>query len=251
MMVFDLQFSGRNRGSNLGPALTTTMRNHRMAEAASTRQRRDYTIRSRADAKALGLKQYYTGKPCKHGHDAPRAVVNGTCMECVSQRHEGWRKGDPERARGIMKQATMRYRDRNPDYAARRYWADPEKNKRRSLERQRMNPEAARVRRKKWKDANPHKVNADAAKRRAALRKATPPWLTADHWRQIEEIYLDAATRPGGPWHVDHIYPLISDKVCGLHVPWNLQVITAAENWSKNNRTPEDFLAWKRRKAEA
>jgi len=39
-------------------------------------------IISRAEAKAKGLKRYFTGKPCKHGHVAERVVVNATCVEC-------------------------------------------------------------------------------------------------------------------------------------------------------------------------
>ena len=35
---------------------------------------------TRADAKALGLKRYFTGKPCKHGHVAER-TMNRICVE--------------------------------------------------------------------------------------------------------------------------------------------------------------------------
>jgi hypothetical protein len=64
------------------------------------------------------------------------------------------------------------------------------------------------------------------------VRRASPPWLTPEHRRQIREIYR--SRRPGE--QVDHIVPLVSPIVCGLHVPWNLEAIPAGPNMSKGNR---------------
>jgi isocitrate lyase len=43
-------------------------------------------IITRAEAKARGLKRYFTGKPCKHGHIAEWAVSNYTCWGCISEK---------------------------------------------------------------------------------------------------------------------------------------------------------------------
>lgn len=87
-----------------------------------------------------------------------------------------------------------------------------------------------------WYDKNRQKMNRyhkfANAKRRARILEATPKWLTEDHWKQIREIYDNCP--PG--YHVDHIMPLQGKELCGLHVPWNLQYLTADENRKKKNK---------------
>lgn len=64
------------------------------------------------------------------------------------------------------------------------------------------------------------------------LFRATPPWLDPELRSQVKKIYR-TAHRKG--MTVDHIVPLSSPIVCGLHVPWNLQIITQQENINKSN----------------
>lgn len=37
---------------------------------------------SRDDAGAAGLKRFFSGVPCKHGHISERLVSCGVCVEC-------------------------------------------------------------------------------------------------------------------------------------------------------------------------
>lgn len=71
------------------------------------------------------------------------------------------------------------------------------------------------------------------ARRRAVERQATPLWLTKQQRKEMRAVYKKAA-KDG--LHVDHIIPVLGRLATGLHVPWNLQVVTKQTNWSKNNR---------------
>jgi 5-methylcytosine-specific restriction endonuclease McrA len=77
------------------------------------------------------------------------------------------------------------------------------------------------------------------ARRRAKLKNAyKKEWLSEFDYFAIQEMYCLSRSKSeltGIEHHVDHIIPLQGTSVSGLHVPWNLQVITAAENYRKNN----------------
>lgn len=104
------------------------------------------------------------------------------------------------------------------------------------------NKERILARNKVWKVANPARMQAADAKRRAARMQRTPAWLTEDDLWFIEQAHDIAQKRTqvlGFSWHVDHIVPLQGKLVSGLHVPHNMQVIPAVDNCRKaNNFTP-------------
>lgn len=83
------------------------------------------------------------------------------------------------------------------------------------------------------------------ARRRAAKLQATPSWLTEFDLEMMKWTYQAAKiaeSHYGEPYQVDHIVPLQGENVCGLHVPWNIQVITAHDNMSKGNKMPKEGL---------
>ena len=90
--------------------------------------------------------------------------------------------------------------------------------------------------------ANRAKSRAKVNQRGARKKVATPSWLTDEQSQEIISIYEKAARlsiSTGMKYHVDHIIPLQGKDVCGLHVPWNLQPLSARENMSKSNRVDE------------
>jgi hypothetical protein len=114
-----------------------------------------------------------------------------------------------------------------------------EKNKEKIAERHREwvknNPERQRERTARYHAENPHKAIQRSRVRRNTLANRTPAWADED---AIKAIYLQAAEfRDAGiDCEVDHIYPLQGEWVSGLHCEANLQIISAHENRSKQNR---------------
>jgi hypothetical protein len=168
-------------------------------------------------------------KPCPNGHVGLRYAKTGRCVTCAKAQATAYSRRNREKV-------TAQERDRRQadpetfNIKRRAKYGDVQRTHARDY--QRRNRRAAAERHRAWRKANPNKVAMIAARYRAAKLQAVPAWLTAEHWRQIREIY---DTCPPGH-HVDHIVPLQGREVCGLHVPWNLQHLTAAANWAKKNR---------------
>jgi hypothetical protein len=101
------------------------------------------------------------------------------------------------------------------------------------------NVEKQQIATRNWGLLNRDRRAATLAKRRAAKLQRTPGWLSLADFEAMAFIYQLArilSEASGIPHHVDHEIPLQGELVSGLHVPSNLQVITASENTSKSNR---------------
>lgn len=97
------------------------------------------------------------------------------------------------------------------------------------------NKDVMRKQRRAYLKANPHIMYTSVAKRRATKLQATPVWADKE---QIDSIYYLASInrKAGHDVQVDHIVPLRSKLVCGLHCESNLQLLQGSDNMTKGNR---------------
>jgi len=159
--------------------------------------------------------------------------------EKVKQSRKKQYQKDKHKQYEKKKQWVANNKERVKEYSRNFYKNHAEDLKQRVTKWRNENLEKTHEYSKTWRQNNPGKQNAKTARRRAMLLQATPRWLTEEHKKQIETIYNEAArlTRDTGiPHEVDHIIPLQGIDCRGLHVPWNLQILTQKENAKKNNK---------------
>lgn len=209
----------------------------------------------RSDAKAFNSKYYYTGISCCRGHQAPRVTTSGACVECA-----------------------VIWRERNHAEIAENYRVWYAKNQEAQIEynRKYLNDnrpairEKARVRGKKYRDADPKKFAARAMeyyyrnmknpafRERQSLRssiqhgkrKGAEGTFTPDDVSEIlrRQKYKCAecgvSVRSKKSRHIDHVMPL---ALGGTNWPSNIQILCPPCNLSKGAKHPIDFAQRKGR----
>ena len=171
-----------------------------------------YKICTRCNIKK-GLEDYHKNKRTKDGY-------HYECKNCVKE-----------------------YKKTNKEILAQKRKIYVEENKEKISENRRLyyqlNKEKELSNNKLYSQSNRDRIYANMSKRRATKLNATPNWLSEKDLEEIRELYQICQMfklYTGQDYHVDHIIPLQGKDVCGLHVPWNLQVILASENLRKSNK---------------
>jgi hypothetical protein len=180
-----------------------------------------------------------------------RDGLNSNCRPCRRESKRQWAANNRER----VSEYNKAWRTENPEYHSE--WQGENRERLRAIERQRYaaDKDAAAAKRhrmyrkhrekrtaysREWSKANPHLRVMYMAERRARVRRASPEWRD----RQKIADYYDLAglisVETGVAYHVDHIVPLVSPLVCGLHCEHNLQILPGSVNASKNNRFSVD-----------
>ena len=181
-----------------------------------------------------GLHQYSTGKK--------------QCPECAKIQYERtreerrlykiwWRQQNPELVIKSNKENHEKNKEKINTKKRLQRQANPTARKNTDAKWRNKNKNKRREQLKKWRINNKHKVRAYTTKRRAVKKRAVPKWASQ---LEINKIYQEAVRLTKTikiEYQVDHIYPLTSKFLCGLHVETNLQILTKKENSIKGNRS--------------
>lgn len=162
-------------------------------------------------------------------------------------------------AEAIRKRESQRYKNNKADILARTtqyyynnrdsrlaYWkrhhaVNKEVRNIRSSTWRKNNQPSAKLSSARWRRAHPHTVAVLAASRKFKLMQATPVWSETV---LIDKVYMkrdEYRELYGVNFEVDHIIPINSDTVCGLHVLANLQLLDKSLNGSKHNNYQSDW----------
>lgn len=165
--------------------------------------------------------------------------------ENISKTNKEYRENNKEK----IKENAREYRENNKEKISesKKLWAikNLEKVSEKRKKYYKENIEKIKETAKLYRLTNVDKVNASKAKYKADKIQATPAWLTKEQLEEMQDFYIICKMfqiYTGLNCHVDHIVPLKGKTVCGLHVPWNLQILEASENISKSNKLLDEDL---------
>ena len=180
-----------------------------------------------------------TVRPCHDFYSHSNGRLFGKCKECYNADLRDKYLADPTTKRASNKRWAVKNKAQMRTTSRDHYLKHREEISLRHKEWKRNNATKSTTYTLKWAKANPAKIAAASSRRRSHLKQRMPRWLTETHLIDIQGFY-DRASKLSristDKFHVDHIVPLQGKDVCGLHVPWNLQVILGRENSSKGNR---------------
>lgn len=189
-------------------------------------------------------------KVCKNSH----SFIGTKCKQCIrdankrsyekhkekiKEKRAKYREQNLEKLREMSRNSRAKHVEKRRHSEAKWYQENKHKKKETGLAWRQKNYDKFREKQKLWYKQNQEKYTAYCAKRRTMKIKATLPWLNKEHFNEISQFYKEAKklqNLDGIKREVDHIIPLINKDVCGLHVPWNLQILTSYENNKKGNK---------------
>lgn len=196
---------------------------------------------TKADAREVGAKHYFTGIPCARGHIAKRYTSTGQCTDCQRDNRTKWRTSNPDKERDSRIRSLRAWALRNPE---------KKKEHARLYNKKASAKNVARAYR--WKEANKERhaelQNASDRRRRARERGGgshTANDVTAILVRQKYKCAeCGARVRDRDSRHVDHINPLAKG---GTNDRRNLQILCVDCNLHKAAKDPIDYARSKGR----
>lgn len=225
-------------------------------------------IISRKEAVEMGLREYFTGKPCKYGHVCPRKVVQNRCVECTKlSKLEYYRENrevlieksrniqvrNKEKRKEYMKRYANENREKLRSYLA-EYYAN-NKDKFEICKIQQKTP--ARILSRKiirnWRLKNDpsYIVNVTVRNMLHRVIKVTKQnkndstftilgYSAVEFKEHIESMWVEGMCWENhGEWHIDHIKSIKQhltegvDDIKIINALTNLQPLWAFDNLSK------------------
>ena len=173
---------------------------------------------------------------CKACKSAAAAEYRKKNSDACKARSLGWHKENRVRSIKRTREWQEKHADRHME--TQRMWREANASKRAAswIDWAQKNAEHVSAIRREYTRKNLPKFAAYARKRRAVQLQAMPIWADEDLILEAYELAKLRTAATGIKWVVDHVVPLCSPSVCGLHVIANLQVVTEAYNARKGNR---------------
>ena len=213
-------------------------------------------IVTRAEAKAAGLRRYFTGQSCKYGHIAERTLLKHMCLACKNAasrdayranlekelaRRALWKKQNRARINERQREARARNKERDRQWRIAWNKKNPERQIAASARYYEQNAELRRAKSLAWFYANPEKASAQRSKRRARVNGAEGTH-TAEDIKRIGDAQKWKCHWCGKPtkrkYHVDHITPISKG---GSNWPSNLAITCPRCNTSKHDSDPVTY----------